>query len=185
MGCDIHMFVEVYDKKSGWWKAMKMPYALNIHRSPTDFPVFETYEGQLEEYAYAGINPKDMLFREYPYMGTEEKYSVLIWRDYELFGHLAGVRSSSKFQIADPRGLPEDVSPLPLVASGMMGRDGHSHSWVTLDEVLGLASIIGKTIPKAPVISNDADALFETYVPILLNAGYQGDQARFVFFFDN
>ena len=67
-------------------------------------------------------------------------------RNYNLFGILANVRNGSGFAgcdtgdgfvpISDPRGLPEDVSEQVKADSDRWGVDGHSHSWLTVAELL-------------------------------------------------
>ena len=67
-------------------------------------------------------------------------------RNYSLFAILAnvrnargsaGIRTGAGFKpIAVPRGLPPDVSPEVQAEARYWGRDGHSHSWLTLAELL-------------------------------------------------
>lgn len=57
-------------------------------------------------------------------------------RNYVLFALLAGVRNNDQEPISEPRGLPKDVSPEVLAEAEHWGRDGHSHSWLTVDEAL-------------------------------------------------
>jgi hypothetical protein len=67
-------------------------------------------------------------------------------RNYDLFAMLAGVRNGRGFagiptgtgfnSISEPRGLPEDVSPEVKAESEAWGCDGHSHSWLTVAELL-------------------------------------------------
>jgi hypothetical protein len=57
-------------------------------------------------------------------------------RDYGLFGFLADVRNYSHSPvIAEPRGLPDDVSPEMRTECDEWG-DCHSTSWLTLAELL-------------------------------------------------
>ena len=56
-------------------------------------------------------------------------------RDYHLFSALAGVRGDS-FVFGPPRGLPDDVSDDVRQMSDDYGVGGHSHSYVTLKELL-------------------------------------------------
>jgi hypothetical protein len=59
------------------------------------------------------------------------------WRQYGLFGFLAGVRNYSQVpSLAPHRGLPADVSAEVREDSEGWNGDGHSHSWVTLGELL-------------------------------------------------
>jgi|SRR5882672_1565310 len=57
-------------------------------------------------------------------------------RNYALFGVLAGVRDRSQLLISRPRGLPKDISLEVRKRSDDYGSDGHSHSWLTLAELL-------------------------------------------------
>ena len=57
-------------------------------------------------------------------------------RSYGMFGFLAGVRNySAVTPISYPRGLPNDVSPEVWDACKEWGGDGHSHSWLTVQEL--------------------------------------------------
>lgn len=53
-------------------------------------------------------------------------------RYYALFGLLAGVRGCD--QMYDRRGIPYDVSEMIKRAIEFYGPDGHSYTWLTLDE---------------------------------------------------
>lgn len=55
-------------------------------------------------------------------------------RNYSLFALLAGVRGDEK-PIAAPRGIPDDACPEYKAAAKNYGSDGHSHSWLTLEEL--------------------------------------------------
>jgi hypothetical protein len=61
-------------------------------------------------------------------------------RNYELFAILADVRNSEGDErlqpIVDPRGLPADVSDAVGTSSEEWGIDGHSHSYLTVAEIL-------------------------------------------------
>lgn len=58
-------------------------------------------------------------------------------RSYGTFGFLAGVRNySGVTPIAQPRGLPNDVSDYVRGQYDSWGGDGHTHSWLSLDELL-------------------------------------------------
>lgn len=61
-----------------------------------------------------------------------------ILRSYKLFGKMAGVRSDEVEPISMPKGLPDDCSKVVKFASDKMGIDGHSHSYLTADEILEL-----------------------------------------------
>lgn len=55
-------------------------------------------------------------------------------RNYELFGKMAGVRGDAK-PIAEPRGLPPDLSVVTKMEADRYGIDGHTHSWLTIGEM--------------------------------------------------
>ena len=67
-----------------------------------------------------------------------------ISRDYELFSRMADVRNDPKNSpeytepIDQPRGLPKDVTFLTKFASDYMDSDGHSHSWLSCEELTAL-----------------------------------------------
>ena len=57
-----------------------------------------------------------------------------VGRDYELFGFLAGVRSDYQ-HFERKETIPEDISPELRRELEDWGSDGHSHSWLTLEEL--------------------------------------------------
>ncbi len=70
------------------------------------------------KWEFTGINPFD-------------------FRSYGLFGFLAGVRNYSEAEpIAKERGVPSDLSPEVSESNESWDSDGHSHSWVSLKELL-------------------------------------------------
>jgi hypothetical protein len=68
--------------------------------------------------------------------GWVENYYGYEGRNYDLFAILAGVRRDEPKPIAEPRGLPEDVSADVKRASEEWDSDGHTHSWYSLAELL-------------------------------------------------
>jgi hypothetical protein len=67
--------------------------------------------------------------------GAGLEYPILDGRNYGIFGFLADVRNYSHSPvISEPRGLPEDVSDAVRDADDWS--DHHSHSWLTLAELL-------------------------------------------------
>jgi hypothetical protein len=119
MGCDIHLYVEV--KKKGKWE-------------PAD--EWSTYE---KEY---GDEDKDT--NNDPVIPYGKGFYNS--RNYSLFGMLANVRNGVGFAgvdtgealvpIAEPRGLPDDVSSIIRENSDHWGGDGHSHSHLTVKELM-------------------------------------------------
>jgi hypothetical protein len=106
MGCDIHFFTEV--RKNGKWESVDE---------------WEEEDGwtHVERELYRG-------------------------RNYNLFSILADVRNGYGFAgidtgepfnvIAAPRGVPESASDEYKNLVTQWGPDGHSHSWLTLQEIL-------------------------------------------------
>ena len=90
-----------------------------------------------------------------------------VCRDYDLFAKMANVRNYNGVEpISKPRGLPSDVSKTVAGISEAWDVDGHSHSWLTLDEVRSLLDH-GADIER--VVSDMTDC----------------DESRVVFWFDN
>ncbi|MEQ1653257.1 MAG: hypothetical protein ABL897_12270 [Hyphomicrobium sp.] len=59
---------------------------------------------------------------------------AITWRDYDLFGRLAGVRREGPA----PKGWPQDVSSLAAWCAQDNGGDYHSLTWYTLAETLAI-----------------------------------------------
>ena len=116
MGCDIHMFCEV--RKGGKWEKVG-----EVFKDPYYHP----------------DKPED----EWNIKFTDSPY---LMRNYDLFailadvrnGHgFAGIRTGDRFNaIANPRGLPDDVSEKVKEESDHWGVDGHSRSFFTVAELL-------------------------------------------------
>lgn len=115
MGCDIHFYVE--NRVSGVWQS-------------ADKWTPNKYAGD------EGEPPLSLDYKDRFYSG----------RNYNLFGILANVRNGRGFAgintgdgfvpISEPRGLPEDVSEQVGAESDRWDVDGHSHSWLTVAELL-------------------------------------------------
>lgn len=60
-------------------------------------------------------------------------------RNYSVFAFIAGVRNYSDVQpLAAPKGKPDDLSTIVEDAVENRDADGHSHSWLTLAELLNV-----------------------------------------------
>ena len=68
--------------------------------------------------------------------GRYEFSSIYWYRNYELFGVLAGVRDISYGTISEPKGLPEDISPKTKELADEWKGDAHSYSYLTMRELL-------------------------------------------------
>lgn len=132
MGCDIHMYAEIKKKyknpdvKPEWRLAGRI--FKDAYYRGDDTSTLSVFENGDDWESNSQLT-------EHPYQG----------RNYDLFAILADVRNGSGFDgvdtgdgfnpIFDPRGLPEDVSKDYKQLVDNYGVDGHSHSWVTLDEL--------------------------------------------------
>jgi len=109
MGCDIHLFTE---RKISINNEQKWVNADNWKLNP-----------------YYEENNED----------GESKYelnSAYGHRNYALFSILADVRNDSENKpIAEPKGLPEDISEVVKAESDKWDGDGHSHSFFTMKEL--------------------------------------------------
>ena len=100
-------------------------------------------------------------------------------RNYELFADMAGVRGDGP----EPRGLPDDLSETAAYLAKQWEGDGHSHSWLPIQEVTVLLSKynqdgFGKRHEVAGYYFNIATEPGETYEEAV-------DAHRLVFWFDN
>lgn len=135
MGCDIHMWCEVKktypnsDVKPEWRTVGKI-FKSTYHKKKWT-PVVSSYmDGKKRE-----IYWDNEIYTEQPYKG----------RNYNLFSILADVRNGYGFAgadtgdgfvpIATPRGVPKDASDFYKHEVKDYGVDGHSHSWVSLEEL--------------------------------------------------
>lgn len=125
MGCDIHNYVEV--KVNGKWK-----------------PIY-----------------KPVKHKEYSW--TEDAYAYNN-RNYDLFAILANVRNGRGFAgcktgdgfvpISMPKGLPDDISYEVKEQAESWDGDGHSHSFLTVKELLAY-NWKGQTTTKQGIVSEE------------------------------
>ena len=137
MGCDIHLYVEVKEKEK--WVAYRGemdnpdydPDGYSWHRHETLTQLKPRWERDDDE---------DFILESVFYSG----------RNYDLFAILANVRNGYGFAGCDTgngfnpilgrenpaRGLPEDASPEVTRESVSWDGDGHSHNWLTVQELL-------------------------------------------------
>lgn len=107
------------------------------------------------------------------------------WRNYDLFGHLAGVRSQLD-QFIEPRGLPEDASVVARTRYEAYGCDAHSAGWLSNSEV-------AEAFEHYQASNNNRDQSFFEYFGFDMDdcagdipADERGEEYfRLVFFFDN
>lgn len=119
MGCDIHTFVEIKKHINGenrWVSADH--FRLN--------PYFDAKDDSEPEY---------------------EAVNIAADRDYNKFYQLAGVRGyeHDNKKISEPKGVPDDACQYYLSQCDKWEGDAHSHSYVTLKEVIDFRSAIKPT----------------------------------------
>lgn len=111
MGCDIHLYVEEF--RNGAWVSVDK-WALDKYGS-----------GRMT------VNYDDRLYDDRNYNLFAILADVRNWRGF------AGVKTGQGFNpIAPQRGLPSDCSAQVAAESENYGCDGHSHSWLTVREIL-------------------------------------------------
>jgi hypothetical protein len=111
MGCDIHMVLEKRVKvrdREAWVGVNAFPY-LTVQ-------VYERNDGAYKT-------------------ATGSSSWMVDGRNYDLFAQLASVRGEGPRQ---PLGVPDDASDLALMMVDRWEGDGHSHSWMLMDEALPL-----------------------------------------------
>lgn len=130
MGCDIHAHYEVKNADGEW-------EYVDWRDKYRDYDTLEE-DGETGEYEPVMVPKLDWhsMFGDPLYVG----------RNYNLFSVLADVRNGYGFAgvytgeqfvpIASPRGVPNDATPEYREEVELWGRDGHSHSYVTLRELM-------------------------------------------------
>jgi len=125
---------------------------------------------------------------------------ITIHRNYHLFALMADVRNNGSISpIADPKGMPEDASLITRMNKDGWGVDGHSHSWLGIDELVILEEYCRKHKIKSwgsYRIADDHD--YEPFLNVFLFGNYiqelktypehypaELEDVRLVFWFDN
>lgn len=130
--------------------------------------------------------------------GQWHHYAALyIDRNYDLFGRMADVRTREDIKpISKPRGVPDDISFLTRFDMERWGRDGHSHSWLSGEEIESLTEW-HKNLPYRDTSTREDDYFWvNRHFGFLFGNGwdvkkYPGSQpigvedSRVVFWFDN
>ncbi len=141
MGADLHCYPEIF--KDGKWQVAE-PFVLSswwydtiIDESDVEYPSDEyndlrkKYESMSEKEILEKYGDDERIYWEHPF---DRKHTS---RNYYFFAVLADIRNYDDFiiPISDPKGLPDNVSPEIKKQSDHDGVDGHSHSWLTLEEL--------------------------------------------------
>lgn len=108
-------------------------------------------------------------FKVNPYYNSkcvyEEPFELVDFcddRNYNLFAILANVRNYGETDyISNPRGLPDDVTKEVQAEAERWGEDGHSHSYITLKELLDFQENIKPLKQQGMVSPKEQKALDE------------------------
>jgi hypothetical protein len=212
MGCDIHIWAEKKNPVTHNWDKMGKVFfesygaSLIVKHLVNNMGITED-EGwiilkkwrdgeepsnKLEEYIIGNYIPKNMSDEHLHWYEANEKgllpypYSDQPYggRCYRLFGALAGVRDTSIDMIVPGRygQLPDDVSVELEDMSDDFGVDAHSHSYLTLRELID-SKYYKMSAEELYDMGIDA-YFFKTMVPDLQKFG-NPDDIRIVYWFDN
>jgi len=121
---------------------------------------------------------------------VKRKFFRIRQRNYGFFAALASVRGSGP----EPRGMPEDASPLVREACDDWGDDGHSHSWYSAHEFVKifmdnklmdteLAELVDYKLTSSYDVNMVCTVLAD-YLAVELTHD-DPENIRFVFWFDN
>jgi hypothetical protein len=156
LGCDIHLYVEKR-QADGTWAVVKGPnpriedcrlYAAKARERGDEDRAkgLEEEAASIESGAKAQYEPDEDGYLSESRNPEIHQGWLYDGRNYDLFAILANVRNGRGFAgvktglgfnpIAEPKGLPEDVSGYVKAASDQWDGDGHSHSWHTLADLL-------------------------------------------------
>lgn len=159
MGADIHFYIETRADDNNPWGV----------------DTFHNTEEILEE----GEEP--------PYIEISAKHAKWGYgqRNYYMFSVLANVRGNGA--LYEPRGVPQDISPIMRTHIDRWASDGHSHSYLSLDEFKECLDVIDTTEESSYsyIYRLAAEWLAKEQAEAHLLETGANPQVRFVFFFDN
>jgi len=166
MGCDIHIVLERKNPSGGWVGWQQMGYL----SSPALRFSYRDYEAKHERPAYVGYTVES--------------------RNYGFFNALCGVRGDGSEFGYEERGLPLDASSLADML--LVGADLHSHSWLSIRELIPVLAAHWRPKNKKPeeyVFERMADQNGNVYLAHdMLDENIDADNVddwRIVFAFDN
>lgn len=154
MGCDIHFYVEKQNEDGQWVAVKGKNPDINRYRGYATTQRERGNEEQAAAYEKSANEIEDgtkLKSAEDDYDRRHYAPTVLAdWaydgRNYNLFAILADVRNGRGFAgsytgegfnpIAEPKGIPNDLSPEVTESFHYWEGDGHSHSWFTLQDLL-------------------------------------------------
>lgn len=123
-----------------------------------------------------------------------------ISRNYVLFAKMAGVRNYDNAikPISIPKGMPKDAIELTRLHAEKYGADGHSHSWLSAQEIWGLHKFIRSESNPLDWFGENPWWWEHQNMPYFMGnhmdgfveyplewAQYGIEDVRYIFFFDN
>lgn len=172
MGCDIHLTVEkktenISTGDQKWEAVFSSSY---IRRDPV---TNETLPWEDSQEWYQAHEREDVFYKD------RWKHPLYLGRNYGMFAILAGVRNYDNYPvIVDPRGIPVNPSPEYTQMCAGDELDGHTHSWVTLTELLNF-----KGWARRDLISLRSQV--HAWLDALCAIDSNTDNVRICFYFDN
>lgn len=215
MGCDVHMYVEKYNNNTKSWESVRgkfintnyvgiivdfMSDQLGTSKSESaellvNYLMGEKPKNKFEQGLFTHFLPNEIPTEpnddwyttpgKLPYPYTDEPYQG---RNYNLFGILAGVRTSGVGGmdkiIEWERGLPDDASADICSLSDDWGVDGHSHNHIYMDEILK-SKYYKMSEEELNDIGLGTSFFHDTVNSVLHFVGGDPKDIRLVFWFDN
>lgn len=172
MGCDVHLYTEIYAKKELYKSPMgKVRLRDEVINEILDEELIEKWVSA--DKWHCDVYDEGEEF-EYVDWDNEPYYRG---RNYYLFNILGGVRdyNDSVKQIAPLRGVPDDASDSYKFMVEQWHGDGHSHSYYTLEELLNVNWDLYET--------SNIKSFLDT-IEKLKTLG-EPSKVRILFFFDN
>lgn len=111
-------------------------------------------------------------------------------RNYWFYAAIAGVRNYIEIEpISEPKGMPKDPSMMSLSDAIDDGSYGHSHSWLTANELLNYewSQKIKEGDTEETILSDSLHTHFKALLTEIayLATQYGSERVRMVFWFDN
>lgn len=182
MGCDIHTRVEVRKRKPVTPRT-EIPFMGTsiILPAGTKASAWEMVGEVFKNRYYRPEDPTRIDEDGYKWNSEyiEQPYQD---RSYFLFGILAQVRWKPVPSFGNPKGLPEDISEEGREFMNSYNGDGHSHSYLTLQELINFK---WEDVKDSDGVSGEIPEDLANNLKSLLTPEITPVDIRLLFFFDN
>lgn len=191
MGQDIHLWIEYRRSQSSPWLIVRSVVCQTCGGSG------DIEHEELDEDNVADIHSEECWrchgsglskLRPDPEDGNLSGGEAYRGRNYALFGALANTGRRQVAALIEERGVPDDASPEFKKIVDQWADDGHSHSWLNLDDLAAIILAEHKLEEDGshPDIQYMAEFCSTTLLLVQRIAVIRGPtNARVVFFFDN